>query len=81
MNDIENLKTFRDLSADQKKHFTLLKEKKIILYAATLLESDNAEILNLCLDILDNFVANEVAHTSLLSTFGVYESLQALSIR
>ncbi|XP_074033041.1 uncharacterized protein [Leptinotarsa decemlineata] len=81
MFEIANLKAFRDLSADQKRHTTLLKEKKIILYAATLLDSENLEVVSLCLDILENFISNEDAHACLLSTFGVYEALEALSIK
>ncbi|KAJ8966882.1 hypothetical protein NQ314_003246 [Rhamnusium bicolor] len=78
---IENLKTFREISLDQNAYPDILKEKKIILYAATLLENDNVRILELCLDILENFVGNESSHAFLLSTFGIYEALETLSIR
>ncbi|KAJ8977870.1 hypothetical protein NQ317_016354 [Molorchus minor] len=78
---INNLKAFKDISCDQKAHSDILKQKKIILYATTLLENDNLKILELCLEIFANLVANESTHAFLLSTFGIYEALEALSIR
>ncbi|CAG9818938.1 unnamed protein product [Phaedon cochleariae] len=81
MTEIENLKTYKYLSSDKKNHLKLLNEKKIILYAAMLLESENNTTISLSLDVLDNFVSNEETHYILLSTFGIYEALESLSIR
>lgn len=56
-------------------------DKTAILYAAVLLENEDLELLNLSLDILENFAENEETHSFLLSTFGIYESIESLSIR
>nr|CAI5819231.1 unnamed protein product [Callosobruchus analis] len=78
---IEDLYAFKASSSDIKNHAQLIKGKKVVLYAATLLDSDDETVLSLCLDILDNFVKNKKNHTFLLSTFGVYEALENLAIR
>lgn len=53
----------------------------MILYSATLLDSDNAEVLKLCLDIFEILIDDTKNYSALMSIFGVYESLEALSIR
>ncbi|KAJ8924701.1 hypothetical protein NQ315_000852 [Exocentrus adspersus] len=78
---LKTLKIFKEASSNEKAHLDLLKEKKIILYAATLLECDNVNVLKLCLEILENFASNEQAHGFLINTFGIYEALETLSIR
>ncbi|CAG9855935.1 unnamed protein product [Phyllotreta striolata] len=80
MSIVETLNSFKTLSENKSMQLDLLKDKKIVLYAATLLDNDDTEVLNLCLDILENFAENEETHAILLSTFGIYESVESLSI-
>ncbi|XP_030753327.1 uncharacterized protein LOC115880284 [Sitophilus oryzae] len=56
-----------------------MKDKKIALYAATNLNSENLHVLKLCLDIFEKLVENTETHSYLISIFGIYESLYATS--
>ncbi|XP_030753429.1 uncharacterized protein LOC115880358 [Sitophilus oryzae] len=79
--EIETLKKFLKLVVDEKNHKLLMKDKKIALYAATNLDSENLNVLKLCLDIFEKLVENTETHNYLISIFGIYESLQSLCIR
>jgi len=79
--ELLNLEKFRELSANQKNHEHLLRDKKAILYAATLTDRTDSRIVTLCLDIFENFLHNDRNHVALISTFGVYESLEAVAMR
>lgn len=61
--------------------FRFFKDKKAILYATTLLVSDDLNILSLCLDILENCMSSEEAQDFLLNTFGIYEAIESLGLR
>lgn len=52
-----------------------------MLYVAAQLESTNNRVLNISLDILEDFVRNENTHATLLNTFGVLEALELVNIR
>lgn len=79
--ELQNLEKFRELSSIQKNHDHLLRDKKAILYAATLTDREDSRIVTLCLDIFENFLHNDRNHVTLITTFGVYESLEAVAIR
>ncbi|XP_076268767.1 uncharacterized protein LOC143201524 [Rhynchophorus ferrugineus] len=79
--EIETLRCYLRLLSDETNHRQLLRDKKMILYSATLLDSDNVEVLKLCLDIFEILIDNIKNYNALISIFGVYESLEALSIR
>nr|CAH7743025.1 unnamed protein product [Callosobruchus chinensis] len=78
---LEDLYEFKASTSAIKNHAQLIEGQKVVLYAATLLDSDDEAVLSLCLDILDNFVGNKKNHSFLLSTFGIYEALENLAIR
>ncbi|KAF2886686.1 hypothetical protein ILUMI_19487 [Ignelater luminosus] len=78
---IQTLEAYKKLTEEISNHNQLLKEKTIILYVATLLDSKNREVLDLCLDILEIFIKNNKSHEVLTVTFGVIEALESLSIR
>lgn len=46
-----------------------------------MLEKKNVTIVKLCLDIIGNYIANEDYHLELISTFGVYEAVEVVSVR
>ncbi|XP_044744303.1 armadillo repeat-containing protein 1-like [Coccinella septempunctata] len=75
------LKTYKNLSQTAENHEALLQEKTPLLYPATLLEEKDATVVSLSLDILENFISNESTHSTILSTFGIYEALQSLSLK
>lgn len=75
------LKTYKNLSELPENHEDLLKEKTPLLYPATLLEEKDATIVNLSLDVLENFISNDENHSIILSTFGVFEALESLALR
>ncbi|XP_045483143.1 armadillo repeat-containing protein 1-like [Harmonia axyridis] len=75
------LKTYKLLSESPENHRALLQEKTPLLYPATLLEEKNPTIVNLSLDILQNLISNDENHRTILSTFGVYESLESLVVK
>ncbi|XP_057668804.1 uncharacterized protein LOC130901427 isoform X2 [Diorhabda carinulata] len=78
---IETLRVYKKQSVNISDKLDDFTDKKAILYAATLLESDDTEILDLCLDILENYINIKTAYKFILSTFGIYESIEALAIR
>ncbi|KAL3286492.1 hypothetical protein HHI36_000997 [Cryptolaemus montrouzieri] len=78
---ISTLKNYKDFSQLSDNHEQLLNEQTVLLYAATLLGEDNKDIMDLCLDILENFISIERNHAELLSIFGVYEALESLAIK
>ncbi|KAH1002518.1 hypothetical protein HUJ04_008600 [Dendroctonus ponderosae] len=78
----ESLQKFLLLSSNQENHPELLADKKAILFAAaTLTESPEVAVVDLCLEIVENFIKNPQAHAVLVGTFGVYEAMEALAIR
>lgn len=58
-----------------------LQEKTMLLFIANLLATKNEEILQLCLDILVNFVDVNKNHQAILNVFGLYEGLSYLAIK
>lgn len=53
----------------------------MLLFIANLLATKNEEILQLCLDILVNFVDVNKNHQAILNVFGLYEGLSYLAIK
>lgn len=94
---METLLSYKKLVQNKRNHIRLLKvrnsitmlkintsefkDKTLILYVATLLETNNRIQLNLCMDILEELTKNENTHEILLTTFGVFEALESLIIR
>ncbi|CAH0551846.1 unnamed protein product [Brassicogethes aeneus] len=78
---IEQLKLFKRISSNVENHEELLTNQKVILYAAVMLEKSNLKVVELCLDIIENFIGNENTHKTLISTFGIYEAVESLNIR
>ncbi|GJQ76889.1 hypothetical protein Trydic_g15093 [Trypoxylus dichotomus] len=80
-NAIATLKKYKKLSGSVKNHPSLIKDKTVILCAATFLESTDKAVIRLCLDIVEDFVQNDSCHYALITTFGMFEALESLSIR
>ncbi|XP_050514952.1 armadillo repeat-containing protein 1-like [Diabrotica virgifera virgifera] len=80
MTTIDILKSYKIQSENNNEQLDS-KGKQDILHVATLLESENLKILSLCLDILENYAANKSTHSFLLTTLGIYEAIETLSIR
>ncbi|KAK9746524.1 Heavy-metal-associated domain [Popillia japonica] len=81
LNAAITLKKYKKLTQNIKNHPSLLKDKTVILCAATFLDSSERNIVKLCLDIIEDFVQNDSCHYALITTFGIFESLESLSIR
>ncbi|KAI4471743.1 armadillo repeat-containing protein 1 [Holotrichia oblita] len=80
-NAATTLKKYKKLTGNIKNHSSLIKDKTVILCAAMFLDSSERNIIRLCLDIIEDFVQNDSCHYALITTFGIFESLESLSIR
>ncbi|KAK4884108.1 hypothetical protein RN001_000379 [Aquatica leii] len=78
---LETLIAYKKLSEKQQNHEYLLDDKTVILFASTLLDGEDPEIISNCLDILENFIKNKEARTALIGIFGTVEALESLSMK
>lgn len=77
---LDALQSYKNLAEDVASHDKLLKDKTILLYAATMLENANDDIVTSSLEILSMLANHDKNHEVLLNTFGIFEALENVAI-